>query len=256
VTYGPTNFSPNINPLTGLPVADPSLLERRPLAIKIQLYPRKARPPWGLSLADIVYEYYHEGGLSRLNAIFYGNDAEQVGPIRSARFSDAHIIRMYRAIFAFGSGDYRVRYRLYNAEFSDYLVSEFPASCPPMCRIDPQGWNHLVTNTQQLSQYITDQGLENERPYLDGMYFAVDTPLEGSAATQIVVRYSYGDYHRWTYDPASGQYLREQDVASDTGEGEQFAPFHRPAHRCTSFFSQCRRSTGAARVLLPQAGND
>src|SRR5512137_2409027 len=33
--YGPTGFPTNVNPLTGLQVADPSLLDRRPLAIKV-----------------------------------------------------------------------------------------------------------------------------------------------------------------------------------------------------------------------------
>ncbi|MBE0670268.1 MAG: DUF3048 domain-containing protein, partial [Anaerolineales bacterium] len=46
------------NPLTGLPVADPSLLLRRPLAIKIGNSPDYVRPQSGLTLADVVYEYY------------------------------------------------------------------------------------------------------------------------------------------------------------------------------------------------------
>ena len=40
-----------IDPLTGLPPADPSLLQRRPLAIKVANYPRVFRPQAGLTLA-------------------------------------------------------------------------------------------------------------------------------------------------------------------------------------------------------------
>ena len=36
------------NPLTGLIPADPSLLERRPLVIKISNYPREIRPQYGI----------------------------------------------------------------------------------------------------------------------------------------------------------------------------------------------------------------
>ena len=97
--YGPFNFPPNINPLTGLLVDDISNLERRPISVKISNYQRGIRPQWGLSLADHVFEYYHEGGLTRFNAIFYGNDAGQIGPIRSARFSDKDIVEMYDAFF-------------------------------------------------------------------------------------------------------------------------------------------------------------
>src|SRR5688572_23272367 len=48
------------NPLTGLPVNIPSLLERRPIAIKVGNSPDYVRPQSGLSLADVVYEYYIE----------------------------------------------------------------------------------------------------------------------------------------------------------------------------------------------------
>src|SRR5512135_2331880 len=83
--YGPSNFPADVAPLTGLKVADPALLQRRPMLIKISNVPRDVRPQWGLSLADIVFEYYSEDGMTRFGAIFYGRDAEQVGPIRSGR---------------------------------------------------------------------------------------------------------------------------------------------------------------------------
>lgn len=221
---GPTDFPEDVNPLTGLPVADPSLLARRPMAIKIQLYPRQARPPMGLSGADVVFEYYHEGGLTRFNAIYYGQDVEQVGPIRSARFSDEHIIRMYHAIFAFGSGDYRVRNRLYNAEYAARLVSEYPAGCPPMCRIEPESWNFLVTNTRDLAAYAATLGVQDPAPDLSGMLFQAAPPANGEIGTQVQIQFSQASFHRWTFDPEREFYLREQDAATNTGQGETFEP--------------------------------
>jgi hypothetical protein len=44
-----------------------------------------ARPQSGLSGADTVYEAVAEGGITRFLAIFYCQDAGQVGPVRSAR---------------------------------------------------------------------------------------------------------------------------------------------------------------------------
>ena len=76
--YGPANFPANVNPLTGLQVADPALLQRRPMLIKVSNLPRNVRPQWGLSLADIVFEYYAEEGSTRFAAIFYGQDASMV----------------------------------------------------------------------------------------------------------------------------------------------------------------------------------
>ena len=58
------------NPLTGLPVSDPSFLQHRPLAIKIANSPDYVRPQSGLTLADVVFEYYIEWGDTRFIAIF------------------------------------------------------------------------------------------------------------------------------------------------------------------------------------------
>ncbi|MDD2695845.1 MAG: DUF3048 domain-containing protein, partial [Anaerolineales bacterium] len=112
IDYGPSNFPPEVNPLTGLPVSDPSRLERRPLSVKIQLFPRADRPPMSLALADVVFDYYQNNGLTRFNALFLGNDSEQVGPVRSGRLLDAAIIRMYKAVFAFGGADKRILNKL------------------------------------------------------------------------------------------------------------------------------------------------
>lgn len=58
--------------------------KHRPLGIMIENH-QEARPQSGISSADIVYEAVAEGGISRFLAIFYCNNGEQVGPVRSAR---------------------------------------------------------------------------------------------------------------------------------------------------------------------------
>jgi len=63
--FNPLNTN---NPLTGLPVSNPSLLERRPMVIKITNAPDIIRPQSGLTLADVVYEYYIEWGDTRFIA--------------------------------------------------------------------------------------------------------------------------------------------------------------------------------------------
>jgi hypothetical protein len=208
--------------LTGLPQDDPSTLDRRPLAIKVTNFPRYTRPQWALSLADIVYEYYQNGGISRFHAIFYGNDTERVGPIRSARFPDVDLIRMYKSVFAFGSADYRVLNRFAFAEFANRTVNEYPAGCGPMCRVETSTFNHLVTNTEDLSEYIETRGVTNDRQDLTGMFFQVQTPEGGEAAETIYIRYGLQVYGRWDYDPATRRYLRHQDTRDDFGGGEEY----------------------------------
>jgi hypothetical protein len=215
---GPANFPSGVNPLTGLTVADPSLLERRPLAIKVSNLPRSVRPQWGLSLADLVFEYYTEEGATRFIALFYGNNADTVGPIRSARFFDGNIVRGYKAAFAFGSAWEKVLNRLFNAEYSDRLVIEGPAT--PLRRYDPNGYNYLVADTSTLSAYITSKGVENGRQNLDGMFFQLEPPTGGEPGAHLFVRYSSAIFCRWDYDLASGKYFRSADTEADVTNGQ------------------------------------
>jgi len=229
--FGPNNFPENVDPLTGLFVSDPRLLERRPVAIKVNIIPRYNRPPWGLSFADIVYDYYHNNGYTRFHAIFYGNDAELVGPIRSARFPDDLLIRMYKSIFAYGSADYRINGRLFSADYSDRLVLERgqtklcpPTSNIPLCRQDPNGYNFLLGGTKEIHAFLESENVDDSHQNLDGMTFRLEPSGEGEPAEQVSIRYSGDSYNRWDYDPTTGHYLRFQDDVFDQGQGEKYVP--------------------------------
>lgn len=58
--------------------------KRRPLGVMVE-NPKAARPQSGLSAADVVYEAIAEGGITRFLAVYYCQDADFVGPVRSAR---------------------------------------------------------------------------------------------------------------------------------------------------------------------------
>lgn len=229
--YGPNNYPVEVNPLTGLTVADSSLLDRRPLSYKINLVPRTFyRPPWGLSLADIVFDYYHNDGYSRLHAIYYGQDAELVGAIRSGRLLDQELVRMYQSVFGYGSADQIVNQRLLNSEYSYRVFLEGQsAACPPtqenpFCRWEPKTYDLLLSSTKAFSQYASTHGVDNERQNLEGMSFADITPEGGTPGRQVFIRYSGDDYTRWDYYPSSGSYLRFQDEVYDQGAGEEYSP--------------------------------
>lgn len=221
---GPDNFPLDVNPLTGLIVSDPSLLERRPLMIKVSNLPRYVRPQWGLTLADHVYEYYTEYGSTRFIAIYLGKDASQVGPIRSARFFDENIIRAYKAVFAFGSADISVLNRLFNADFADRLVLE--SNWTPMFRYDPNRYNHLMVDTNALSKYFSEEGFENGRQDLNGIFFQMEPPADGANAEVVSVRFSTAIYNKWVYESDAGKYFRSSDTVEDPngGQNEVYAP--------------------------------
>ena len=224
-SIGPDNFPSIINPLTGLTVADISRLNRRPVSVKITLYPRSARPQWGLSLADIVYEYYHNNDLTRLNAIFYSQDAAMVGPIRSARLFDNYLTSMYKSDFVFGSADSRILDFLNDQDYADRLIYQLDGSCPPtpVCRVDPGAANYLVTDTAAVRTYLKSVGVNDRRQNLNGMTFSPLTPDGGQSINRINVRYSVSAYLYWQYDASTGRYFRFQDNQEDLGGlGEGF----------------------------------
>ena len=89
-TEAPPTATPmpeDVNPLTGEAVADASVLDRVPVAIKISNWPGQyVRPQAGINSADLIYEHYNEGWFSsRWTAVFLGKDPERVGPVRSGR---------------------------------------------------------------------------------------------------------------------------------------------------------------------------
>lgn len=223
ILYDGESFPNDVNPLTGQKVTDISVLERRPMAIKVSNDPRPMRPQWGLSRADIVYEYYTEWGKTRFVGLFYGEDAEQVGPIRSARFFDENIVRMYKAVLAYVGADDRVLKQFFKSDFSKRLVSEWPAGCPPICRIDTKMWNHAVTDTRRFSNFISRNGIGNDRQDLRGMFFSSQPPEGGNDAFVISLRYSPYTYSQWIYDFIQRDYIRLQDFQDDDqGQGETY----------------------------------
>jgi len=71
------------------------------LAVKIDNVV-EARPPTGLTRADIVYLIPVEGGLSRIFAVFSSHFPRIIGPVRSTREDDIELLRQFgRPAFAF-----------------------------------------------------------------------------------------------------------------------------------------------------------
>jgi hypothetical protein len=96
-------------PLTGLPVDDPSLLDRPLLAVKVDnldVPGESARPQSGLAHSDVVVEEVVEGGITRFVLLLHSTDPPDVGPIRSARTTDVHLLPAFGTpLFAYSGGN-------------------------------------------------------------------------------------------------------------------------------------------------------
>jgi hypothetical protein len=224
--YGPDDYPDEINPLTGLAVEDPGLLNRRPIVIKVTNFPRGVRPQSGLSRADHVYEYYIADNFSRFVGVFYGRDASRVGPIRSARLFDAHVTRMYSGIFVFGWADDPILNFLFAPDLKPHLIVERPDNCPPLCRDSSKKdtINNLFIDTTYIADYLQKRRTNNDPQDLTGLRFEALVPPSGSPVSQVFIDFSLVSFHHWDYDVESGRYLRFQEAGGNIGEELEYAP--------------------------------
>jgi len=206
----------SLNPLTGLPPSDLSLLERRPLAIKVANYPRYIRPQSGLTFADNIFEYYIEDGLTRFIAVFYGNDSEWVGPVRSGRYFDENIQRMYHAYLVFKFADPRELDHFKLSDFSEFLVVPTNGSCPPfqlMPNRNIEVYNNSYFNTLLWEECVIQEELENRRPNIRNGFFSEVVLPSDLPGTQMFTYYSVDSYNYWIYRSETQQYVRYQELA-------------------------------------------
>jgi len=227
IRVGPDNFPDYVNPLTGFPATNPLLLERRPIAVKIPNYPHNVYPQSGLTSADHIFEYHLEQGLTRFIAIFYGQDATRVGPVRSGRIFDAYIVQMYNAVFVFNyayreeGNDSLDVYGYLEENLNEDLFVVDPGPCEPyMCRDKTiNSYNNLFANTYGITELINQRGQENGRQDLATNFFNSLGGRGSHQVAQIQVNYSYANYAYWLYDKFSQRYLRYQgnvDLVGDT----------------------------------------
>ncbi len=209
-----TDFPPNVNPLTGLRVSDPSALERRPLAIKISNAPAVVRPQAGLSFADLVFEHYAEGGVTRFTAVFLSQDAPKVGSIRSGRLIDLEIPAFTRAMFAYSGSSGGVRQKIIDSDFFQegrVISPDFGVGEPVFFRVPEPGkaFEHtLFTSTDALWALTTERGL-NTRQDLHGLAFGETPPQDGQPARYVEIAYLPGNASaEWSFDPDLGLYRR------------------------------------------------
>lgn len=97
-TAQPTPVPSGYNPLTGLFVEDPALLEFPAVLVSISHFPVDARPQAGLSFAPYVFEIYITEGATRFLTTFYGQFPAPEVPVlgncevRRERFTQTGLI--------------------------------------------------------------------------------------------------------------------------------------------------------------------
>ncbi len=211
---------PAISPYTGLKPADPKILERRPMAIKVANQ-ASVHPQSGLSKADIVVESLVEYSETRYTVLYHSQDAERVGSVRRARLIDLELPAIFDSALAYSGGVQPVIDKLAASDIGKRVFDETAAGAgffrdPTIVVPD-----NLFANTIKLSEVIGRRGL-NQRPQpAAGWVFAPTAPTGGAPAGSFLIPYPRLQ-GKWTYDNATGLWKREMGgkphIDKTTGE--------------------------------------
>lgn len=210
-----------INPMTGMPVDDPGVLQRRPLLVSISNFPPTARPQAGLSFASHVYSTFIGFGMNRYVAVFYGDYAEHlqeilanrlaegndddfaIGPVRSGRVAFEDIKNQYpHALLITAGASPEVLSQLSNQ------VSVFGSS--------DESVNSTGVGAGALGQLASGNPVDPLK--YESLVFDLAPPEGGEPAEFVRIIYNYLNQNGWEYDPGSQTYLRSQDQADGSGE--------------------------------------
>ncbi len=224
----PASSPANINPLTGLPVSDPSNLKLPPALVSITNWPPAARPQAGLSYSPIVFELYIGEGMSRYVGMFYGDypqeavdendplggdtsggdeesasgqnsDEAMVGPIRSGRLPYRHLQKAYSGFLVMASAYKGVmqNLELYNNVFGS----------------DQDDINSAMVKVTSIEEIARATQKEIGSMALEVNTFDATPPAGGKPAPRFWFVYNLVDQIIWQYNESSQAYNRYQDNA-------------------------------------------
>lgn len=231
-------------PLTGVETSDDAPIDRPALAVKIDNAP-PARPPVGLEAADIIFEELGEGGLTRFLSFFHCDDAEDLGPVRSARNVDVDILQEFTPVlFGYSGANNQV---LAKIDSTDGIIDLRHGDHGDAYRRESSRRSpyNLFSSTEALRSLQDAEGVEG--PPEVGFEFnpelleaaapqeeqspaedASPSPAEGDdqgaveAAASVAFEFSSATRIRYTYDAGAQRYLRfHGDTPHNSASGEQ-----------------------------------
>ncbi|WP_285774243.1 DUF3048 domain-containing protein [Microtetraspora sp. NBRC 13810] len=205
---------PPEHPFTGQPIGG-----RKPvLAVKIE-NTAAGKPQMGLKSADIVYIEQVEGGLTRLMAIFSSKLPAKVGPVRSARISDLHILPMFgKPALAYSGVQTKMIPYVQKASLFDVSDSAAPGAYQrEPGRVAPY---NLVASPRKLLSEAPKASKAKDIGFVFG-----DAPEGGTPKKSFTVRYPAARF-TFTWSQSQERWLVAQDGKKDMAAegGQQGAP--------------------------------
>lgn len=191
-------------PLTGMPAPGGVVPKRPAVAVKVGNEPQGARPQSGLDEADIVYDTPAEGFIMRYIAVFQCGSASSIGPTRSVRWVDYHILQPFgRPIIAFAGGidpNVHAVEHLGWLQAADLLTNAAQAGTRITSRVPP---DNLYTSTSALLALFP----HDRTPPLPVFDYSTRLPRSARPASKVGINFSAGTDVVWVWQPSDGLWL-------------------------------------------------
>jgi hypothetical protein len=198
-----TPTPPSTHPFTGRRAATTGPV----LAVKVD-NTHAAKPQLGLRSADIVYVEQVEGGLSRIMAVFSSKLPARVGPVRSARISDLHLLPQFgRPAFAYSGVQGKMRPYVKKAPLID-VSQDNAGGAYARGGSNPAPYNLYASPRQLLGRA---RGAAKARDI--GFRFG-PAPDGGKPVTSFTARYPAASF-RFQWSAADRRWLVSQDGRPD-----------------------------------------
>lgn len=197
-----------------------SALPERVFAVSID-NGAKSEPQSGLSIADTVFELPVEGGITRFLAVFYHNQLDTIGPVRSARHYYIDLVQSFNGIYVHCGGSYIAKEALSAGAVAD--IDEMAYGSEFWRDDKRQKPTNLYTSWENLNGIAESKDMPLAGD-ISGFTFYEDDELQGLSqgdVTTIDIPYTYKPVS-YTWDAKSGSYLRfsngspHMDAANDT----------------------------------------
>lgn len=218
-----------VNFLTGINDLQLDKATARPVAIMIDndsVAQKNAQA--GVQAADIIYETEVEGGITRLMAVFADiSKAPQIGDIRSARTQFVEIASGHNAIYVHHGMDEVYCGPLIKSLGTDNFVVGTNNCGWRHTYGSATNWQNLYTTGEKLYKSLSDNKWkltqEAAKPWQN---FTTETVALSTVANKATVGFSGSSTSYFTYDTASGKYIKTSKSATNkdvvTGQSYNF----------------------------------
>ncbi len=197
------------NPLTGEEGYNKKLLKNRPVFVVVENHP-DARPQWGLTSSDIVWEMVAEGGITRMLLMYADSSRlpEKVGPIRSARHYFVDLAEGFDGIFVHFGFSPLAKSQIANHDvdninglYDNYFYRDSSRGVSSEHRAYTT--DEAIANAIKNKEYRT----EIEKDYKSPFKFNSKAKNLSAPCNELTVSYSSGYTYTYTYDEENKVYL-------------------------------------------------